>query len=107
MHPKHLSEIRNLGTTCRILGTEDENPTASWVLRFKAILDAEQDDIAHHLRSIISMAGSKNVAVNYAKLLTDLCNWSHPEKYVQTDMAREFWRLPRQSNESATENATA
>ena len=105
-HPKHSLDIRNLGTTCRNLGTEDENPTASWVLRFKAMLDAEQDDVAHHLRSIISIAASNDIAVNYVKLLTDLCNWSRPDKYIQSAMAREFWRLPDQNAGSVTKNTT-
>lgn len=107
MHPNHSSDVRNLGTTCRYLGAENENPTASWVLRFKALLDAEQDDVAHHLRSIISLAASKDIAVNYTKLLSDLCNWSHPEKFVQSAMAREFWRLPEQSTESTPKDTTA
>lgn len=106
-HPKHSFDVPNLGTTCRNLGTEDDNPTASWVLRFKAMLDAEQDDVAHHLRSIISMAASNDIAVNYTKLLTDLCNWSKSDKYVQFAMAREFWRLPDKNIESATQNTIA
>ncbi len=103
--PEKPKRIFNLGATCRSLGTEEENPTASWVLRFKALLDAEKDDVAHHLRGIVSLAASKNVAVNYIQLLTDLCNWSHRDKYVQLAMAREFWRLPEQENKK-DENAT-
>lgn len=106
MHPRHSPEYRNLGTTCQVLGSEDDNPGASWVLRFKALLDAEQDDVAHHLRSIIGMAASKDIAVNYMQMLTDLCRWSHPEKYAQSAMAREFWRLPSQDAESSTEENT-
>jgi CRISPR type I-E-associated protein CasB/Cse2 len=53
------------------------------------------------------MAGSKEIAVNYAKLLSDLCSWSRPDKYVQSAMAREFWRLPEQNAGSVTQNTTA
>ena len=108
LHPKHSDEAGNLGTTCYRLGSEHDNPTASWVLRFKALLDAEQDDIAHHLRSIISMAASKDIAVNYTQLLSDLCRWSHSEKYAQSYMARQFWRLPeQQTGATNTESDTA
>lgn len=105
VHPKHSDSetMKNLGDTCRMLGGENENPTASWVLRFKALLDAEQDDIAHHLRSIISIAKAKEIPVNYTQLLQDLLRWSKPEKTAQQFMAMRFWCSLSQSEAADSE----
>jgi CRISPR system Cascade subunit CasB len=59
--------------------------------RFKALINADEKDLSYHLRQAVSLARSKNIPVNYHRLLQDLLNWSHPDHFVQLQWARDFW----------------
>jgi CRISPR system Cascade subunit CasB len=59
--------------------------------RFTALLAAHPDDLGFYLRQTISFLRSKEVPVNWSRLLADVLAWDHPDRYVQQQWARSFW----------------
>jgi len=59
--------------------------------RFVALLAAHEDDLDFYLRQAVSFLKSKEVAVNWHQLLSDVLAWGHPARYVQQQWARAFW----------------
>lgn len=59
--------------------------------RFVALLDCHEDDLGEHLRHAVSLLRSKEVPVDWGRLLKDLINWNHPDRFVQRSWARAFW----------------
>lgn len=59
--------------------------------RFTALLNAHPDDLPRHLIHIISLAKSKEVPVDYRRLLRDLRYWDSDTKWVQMQWAASFW----------------
>ena len=59
--------------------------------RFTALLTAHTDDLGFYLRQAISFLRSKEVPVNWQRLLRDILAWGHPDRYVQKRWARAFW----------------
>ncbi len=81
----------NMGTTfAQIRGTEGEAGD-SLEKRFVALLNAHSEDLANHLRHAVTLAGSKEVSVNWAQLITDLQRWNHPDRFIQRQWAEKFW----------------
>ena len=70
--------------------------------RFVALLDAEPEDVGEHLRHMASLARAKGIALDWAKLLRDLLQLRHPDRYVQRRWAHDFWGRHSQSTENAT-----
>lgn len=62
--------------------------------RFTALLAAHSDDLDFNLRQAISFLRSKEVPVNWHRLLTDVLAWGHPDRYVQRQWAQSFWGRP-------------
>ncbi len=81
----------NMGTTFgQIRGTEGEAGD-SLEKRFVALLNAHSEDLSNHLRHAVTLAGSKEVSVNWAQLITDLRHWDHPDRFIQRRWADQFW----------------
>jgi CRISPR system Cascade subunit CasB len=76
--------------------------------RFHVLLDSEFDtsydplnekmpwqegggEVAFRLRQMVKLLASKEVGVDWAELLVDLCEWSQPNKRVQKKWARSFF----------------
>jgi CRISPR system Cascade subunit CasB len=59
--------------------------------RFTGLLTAHHDDLPFHLRQAVGVLKSKDVPVDWRRLLADLLAWSHPDGYVQKQWARAFW----------------
>jgi CRISPR system Cascade subunit CasB len=73
--------------------------------RFGILLDADFDriydaqdgsksgggELAFRLRQMVKLAGAKEVGINWAVLLADLCCWDAPGKPVQKKWARNFY----------------
>lgn len=62
--------------------------------RFTVLLAAHSDDLPFYLRQAISFLKSKDVPVNWHRLLSDVLAWGHPDRYVQQQWARAFWGRP-------------
>jgi CRISPR system Cascade subunit CasB len=82
--------VRNqsMGSVFSQLGNRDSD---SLQKRFKALLNAEEKDLHYHLRQAVSLAKSRRVPIDYHRLFKDLFGWTHPEKYVQLQWAKDYW----------------
>lgn len=83
----------NLGDMFRRLG---ENPSLE--NRFVSILNSHIDELGDRLRHVVSLAKSKNIPIDYRRLLTDLVYWTHPNRYVQLNWARSYWTVAHEGN---------
>jgi CRISPR type I-E-associated protein CasB/Cse2 len=75
--------------------------------RFLAILGCRNEDLPNHLRHAVSFLRSKEVAIDYRRLMRDLFWWDASEGRVQRRWGRDFWAAPpaesREKSESSTE----
>jgi CRISPR system Cascade subunit CasB len=63
--------------------------------RFVALLNSHTDELADHLRHIISLLKSKDVLVDWRQLLTDIRWWEAANREVQRKWAKAFWGKER------------
>ena len=59
--------------------------------RFMALLNSHVDDLPNHLRQAVSLLKSKEVPIDWRKLLDDILLWDHPKHCIQKRWARNFW----------------
>lgn len=59
--------------------------------RFVALLNCNFEDLHMHLRHAISLAKSKDIAIDWSTLMKDLKYWNNPERFVQKNWAKSFW----------------
>jgi len=91
LHPA-LGGAGNLGDTFKRLGDHE-----SAQKRFVALLDSDADDLPHRLRQAVSLARSKEVPLNWLRLLKDLLHWDSEDRYVQYRWARAYWGGKRET----------
>jgi CRISPR system Cascade subunit CasB len=96
LHPSKgtLSLARALAIVAR---TSD-----SVALRFRALLDADIEDLAHHLRHAVTLVRSHELAVDFDDLLNTVRWWDGEDKNRQRAWARDFWGTPETNEETAT-----
>lgn len=87
MHPQHSDNIRSLGATFRRFAGD----SGSIEKRFVALLNAHREDLPRHLRHAVSLAKSKDAPINYDLLMKHLMAWDSESRWVQRNMARDFW----------------
>ena len=68
--------------------------------RLTALLAAHRDDLPYHLRQAVSLLRSCDVPIAWSRLLKDIQNWDHPDRWVQRNWARSFWSRPGSSEET-------
>jgi len=88
LHPEHTNkEYWSIGKAFRLLTKTDSRDR-----RFKALLDAEDEQFAYHLQQAVSLLKSKEmIKINYYQLFKDIQGWNHLKKYVQLKWAKDFW----------------
>ncbi len=88
LYPEHTNKERwTVGKAFRLLPK-----TVSRDRRFKVLLDAEGEQFAYHLQQAVSLLKSKEmIKVNYYQLFKDIQGWTHSERYVQLQWAKDFW----------------
>ncbi|MGH2541838.1 MAG: type I-E CRISPR-associated protein Cse2/CasB [Ardenticatenaceae bacterium] len=59
--------------------------------RFEVLLDADESQLPYRLRQAIRLLASNDVAINWPQLLSDLTNWTHPNRFVQERWARDYF----------------
>ena len=64
--------------------------------RLQILLDADLEEgaaseLAFRVRQTVQWLAGRQVGVDYAHLIADLCRWSHPDRYIQKKWAREFY----------------
>lgn len=89
-YPCTNSAGHNLGGSCRQLHLKKESESLE--RRFVALLAADSDSVGVHLRHAISLLAAEEIAVDWAQLLGDLRWWGQPDRRVQRQWAREFWK---------------
>ncbi len=104
IHPVH-AQIGNFGRSMWLIAHDGggKDPNSSAELRFRRLLEAEQDDLADLLRQAIRLASTRTrpVAVDYDMLLRDILAWDHPDRWVQRSWANAYW-TPRDLNPDLT-----
>lgn len=87
-HPTHRQGV-SLATAFR--RACQASASESLERRFQAVLTAEREDLPTHLRHLIALIASKDEALDWGQLLSDLRYWSHPNRTVQVAWSRDFW----------------
>ncbi|MFN5515930.1 MAG: type I-E CRISPR-associated protein Cse2/CasB [Cyanobacteriota bacterium] len=90
----------NFGESCRQLALltntgNDPNDSLSKSVqrRFQALLDTSLTDIWTPLTGLIrQMKAQKSSSIDYPKLIYELCQWDHPDQYIQDKWAKAFWK---------------
>jgi CRISPR system Cascade subunit CasB len=103
-HPMYWSytggERTSLGASFARL-QRDEQGGESVERRFAALLNSHPDDLPSHLRQAIGLLKSRDVPVDYARLLRDAQEWGADSRLVQREWARDFWAGRRAEQEPA------
>jgi len=81
---------------------ESEQRSEALERRLTALLAAHPDDLAYHLRQTVSLLRACDIPVDWSRLLKDIQNWGHPDRWVQRNWARSFWG--RTISTESTEN---
>ena len=89
LHPDAAPRGRGMGEVFRKIGGGDASESIE--KRFVHLLSAHREDVADTLRQAVSLAKSKDVAVDYHQLMADLLRWDHPDRYVQLRWAKDYW----------------
>jgi len=75
--------------------------------RFIALLNAHPEDLAEHLRHVVSLLRSNQQPIDFFRLLDDLLQWDHPDGHVQLNWARDFYGQSRQQSDADSEPGAA
>ncbi|MBP6929080.1 MAG: type I-E CRISPR-associated protein Cse2/CasB [Caldisericia bacterium] len=78
----------DFGKTFRQISKNSESESIKE--RFTAIINSHFDDLPNHLRHAVSLAKSKDVAINWSFLLEDLKWWNNDDKRVQRKWMKSF-----------------
>lgn len=74
--------------------------------RFIALLDSTREELPGRLRHAVSLAKSKEVAIDWRRLLRDIRGWNEYELWVQRKWARDYWgRSHATSEDEETKDA--
>lgn len=63
--------------------------------RVEILLDADEAQLPFRLRQALRFLASKQVRVNWPRLLEDLLSWNHPNRIVQQRWARSYFASGR------------
>lgn len=78
--------------------------SASTERRFIALLDADADELPYRLRQMVALL--KDQAIDFDALLVDLLRWHAPDKRVQNQWARQFYRTLQKDTDLPEESET-
>lgn len=67
--------------------------------RFVALLNADEEDLPHHMRQIISLLKSKDALINWHELLRGIKQWNRSDRKIQREWAKEFWGTTKTDEE--------
>lgn len=115
---RHRAIGGDMGTTLRLL--QGKSSAEAVERRFLVLLDAEfgrvydaQDggksgggEMAFRLRQMVKLAGAREIGINWAVLLADLCCWDLPDKRVQKKWARNFYDAATSTSDATKEEKT-
>jgi CRISPR type I-E-associated protein CasB/Cse2 len=90
----------NFGDSCRMIWNGLHTGQDSFEARFAALLNSHPDDLYRRLLPIVRYAKDKDVKINFDQLREDMQNWSHPDKFVQKNWAKQFWTIRKKDSET-------
>lgn len=103
LHPDPGGDGVSLGHAFRAINTAQEGSgkgdNQSLRQRFVALLDAHPDDLPDHLRHAVSLLRAKQQPLDWDRLLHDVLRWRSPSRFVQHQLARDFWQTPHDALE--------
>jgi CRISPR system Cascade subunit CasB len=73
--------------------------------RFMALLGCHREELAHHLRSAVSLLKSQDVPIDWEQLLRDIQWWDGNERRVQRAWANAFWGAAGQQDSPGAETS--
>lgn len=90
LHPHDQPQNESLGGAFAKLRKESD----SIEKRFQLLLACDEENLWGQLVQIVSLLKSKNVPINWFRLLDDLTknNWDDPERPLQLRWARDFYK---------------
>jgi CRISPR system Cascade subunit CasB len=94
------SRRTNLGASFARLGRVVESESIE--KRFVALLNCHEDDLPDHLRHAVSLLKSKEIPIDWARLLRDVRRWNHEDRWVQREWAQAFWGEKREQAQQTT-----
>lgn len=74
--------------------------------RFTALLDSNPEDLPARLRHAVSLLKSKDIAIDWARLLDDLLRWNFERRPVQRQWARDYWSAAATESDTDAESQT-
>jgi CRISPR type I-E-associated protein CasB/Cse2 len=73
------------------LGRTSDDHRQALDRRVMALLNADQEDVFHHLCHLIRLFRNSDIAIDWIQLAYDLDRWSLTDKTVQRRWARQWW----------------
>jgi len=102
LHPENNKNPReDLGRTLKRLYEQDKSPSTE--RRVLVLLEADDEQLAQHLRQLVSLLKAKGLAVNWEQLLQGLINRQYDPEETKRRWAQSFYRpLGEETEESVT-----
>jgi CRISPR system Cascade subunit CasB len=96
LHPEHGDA--SLATALARIARDSD----SVGLRFRALLNADAEDLPIHLRHAVTLARSHDIPLDYDDLLRTLLWWGSESKDRQRAWARDFWGHAETTEETSS-----
>ena len=100
-HPEPGPWNRSMGAVFRAI--QGQESTDSIEKRFVRLLEADSEDVGFHLKQAVSLAKAKGIGVSFHRLMSDLLNWNHEDRFVQMAWARDFWTRYKETQDATIE----
>ena len=89
LHP-HENGGGNFGNSFRRVD-QDSRSGPSIEKRFQVLLDTDRGGLRRQLHDMVSLTRARGVSINWFQLLTDVLDWSSPDREVQFRWAKSFY----------------
>lgn len=101
--PSERAEDSNLGASMRLLANSLERESVE--RRFTVLLNSHVEEFPRHLRHAVALLKTKEIGIDWARLLQDVQRWGREDRRVQRLWARAFWGHRRE--EAASESGSS
>jgi len=88
-YPEHTEDQVNGGDICRQIANARSSGTMD--KRFIVLLDSDERTFAKHLQTMVGLAKSSGIKINWKRLLSDLCYWTHKDGTVKFNWSKSYW----------------
>lgn len=88
------SLLASLSTWMQMVNRISDDDRKAMDRRVLALLNADREDLLHHLRHLIGMLRGSDVGIDWLRLARDVKAWDLAERRVQRAWARDWWRAP-------------